>query len=133
MRPKTLQEAVYYAMQEECLRAGEKDLAKESRPNSRQVYEVGGNSVQNEAPVDNGGPPRMGYDDRHENFDNMGRYNPKNSNNGRYIRNGVGFRGRPYPRYGFRGRGGMPFNGNRPSNFHPPGRVEGNSEKQPLN
>ena len=40
-RPKTLQEAVINAMQEECLRAGEKDLSKDGRPIQRSIYEVG--------------------------------------------------------------------------------------------
>jgi hypothetical protein len=40
-RPRTLQEAVVNAMQEECLRAGEKDLAKEVKPAQCLVYEVG--------------------------------------------------------------------------------------------
>ena len=36
-RPKTLQEAVVNAMQEECLRVGEKDLARE-KPANRAIY-----------------------------------------------------------------------------------------------
>jgi hypothetical protein len=40
-RPITLQKAVVNAMQEECLRAGERDLAKEVKPAQRLVYEVG--------------------------------------------------------------------------------------------
>ena len=40
-RPRTLQEAVVNAIQEECLRAGEKNLAKEVKPAQRLVYEVG--------------------------------------------------------------------------------------------
>jgi hypothetical protein len=38
-RPKTLQEAVVNAMQEECLRVSEKDLARE-KPANRAIYEV---------------------------------------------------------------------------------------------
>jgi hypothetical protein len=38
-RPKTLQEAVVNAMQEECLRVDEKDLARE-KPANRAIYEV---------------------------------------------------------------------------------------------
>ena len=38
-RPKTLQEAVVNALQEECLRVSEKDLARE-KPANRAIYEV---------------------------------------------------------------------------------------------
>ena len=38
-RPKTLQEAVVNAMQEECLHVGEKALARET-PANRAIYEV---------------------------------------------------------------------------------------------
>ena len=40
-RPRTLQEAVVNAMEEECLRAGEKDLAKEVKSALRLLYDVG--------------------------------------------------------------------------------------------
>ncbi|CAC5404833.1 unnamed protein product [Mytilus coruscus] len=39
-RPNTLQEAVNNSMQEECLRVGEKDLAKHFKPVQRPIYEV---------------------------------------------------------------------------------------------
>ncbi|CAC5377716.1 TTN [Mytilus coruscus] len=40
-RPKTLQEAVNNSMREECLRAGEKDLAREYKPVQRPIFEAG--------------------------------------------------------------------------------------------
>ncbi|CAC5415589.1 unnamed protein product [Mytilus coruscus] len=39
-RPNTLQEAVINSMQEECLRVGEKDLAKHFKPVQRPIFEV---------------------------------------------------------------------------------------------
>lgn len=40
-RPKTLQEAVLNAMQEECLRVGERELLKDHKVVHRQIYEIG--------------------------------------------------------------------------------------------
>lgn len=40
-RPKTLQEAVLNAMQEECLRVGERELLKDHKAVHRQIYEIG--------------------------------------------------------------------------------------------
>lgn len=40
-RPKTLQEAVLNAMQEECLRVGEGELLKDHKAVHRQIYEIG--------------------------------------------------------------------------------------------
>lgn len=40
-RPKTLQEAVLNAMQEECLRVGEREPLKGHKAVHRQIYEIG--------------------------------------------------------------------------------------------
>ena len=99
MRPKTLQEAVYFAMQEECLRAGEKDLVKETRPYQKQIYEVEGHLKNKEiASSDEVVQPKyIEYREKDES-----RYN----NIGGYSRGGMRYQRRPYPRHAARGRGG---------------------------
>ena len=128
-RPKTLQEAVVNAMQEECLRAGEKDLAKEIKPAQRPVYEVGENVTKREFNVDSSEATKTGpASDRNRNFN----YNDQNGTRF-YQRALVGPRGRPYQRYAVRGRGGPFMYGSRPQNFHAQGDVCRDSGEKPLN
>ena len=109
-RPRTLQEAVVNAMQEECLRAGEKDLAKEVKPAQCLVYEVGerGNNevVATEATrASNNGFSRL---EVRENI---------NDNPNIFPRYNGGPQGRPHYRDIRRGRGRPPTLRNRQQNF----------------
>jgi hypothetical protein len=61
-RPKTLQEAVLNAMQEECLRIGEKELSKETKLGYKPVYEVEDWGTNNkEAAANTAKPPSAGH------------------------------------------------------------------------
>lgn len=96
-RPKSLQEAVVNAMQEECLRVGEKDLVKE-RPANKVVYEVvDGRSGLNMV-TDAEELPRTSPDSR-------GNWNKRTYEGNYPQRTGHGPRMRPYGRGMGRGRG----------------------------
>jgi len=122
MRPKTLQEAVHYALQEECLRAGEKDLAKETRPIPRQIYEIDAHDKEKASTSET---TTYGFTRYSENNDLK--------NAGIYNRSGIGSQRRPYFRGGSRGRGRSPFIGNRPQSFRTKEGVRGDSEDRHLN
>ena len=89
-RPKTLQEAVINAMQEECLRVGERELSKDHKVIHRQIYEIGTETGENNFKVATGTakPPSAGegFYGTHE--------NPRNPETCRY--GTLGRRGRPY-------------------------------------
>ncbi|CAC5407655.1 unnamed protein product [Mytilus coruscus] len=100
-RPKNLQEAVINAMQEECLRVGEKDLVKD-KPVNRPIYEV---RHRDNMMIDASEPPRAGSTEQTNDYEynrgvSRGRYNWNNT--------GRGSRGRPFNRGFMRGRGGAP-------------------------
>lgn len=119
MRPKTLQEAVFFAMQEECLRAGEKDLVKDARPYQKQIYEVEDHFKNKEVASSSEvvKPKYIEYREKDESrYDNIGGYS----------RGGIRYQRRPYPRYGVRGRGG-PVNVQNQS-FRTQGDVRRDSE-----
>ena len=102
-RPKTLQEAVINAMQEECLRVGGKELTKE-KPVNRGVNEVGENRMNNMI-TDAGEPPSAGFTEHRNDYYG----NRRNGYPNRYY-GGRGSQGRP-PYHGFyrgRGRGRAP-------------------------
>ena len=126
MRPKTLQEAVYYAMQEECLRAGGKDLAKETRSSARQIYEI-------EDHLRNKGVT-SGNEDKSKNIEYRGKEESRYDSIGRFSRGGMRYQRRPYPRYEARGRGRPPmFGQGLPQNFRTQEGVRRDSEEKPLN
>lgn len=124
-RPKTLQEAVLSAMQEECLRAGEKDLAKENKPVGRQVYEVKGDELEKLASV------RKNVDSTEYGVVvNRNSYKSPEHNE-RDI--GIGPNGRPYYRGNTRGRGKYPRNYGRFQNFRGRDEPRRDSDVKPLN
>ncbi len=133
MRPKTLQEAVFYAMQEECLRAGEKDLTRDTRPTQRRIYEVG------EPPKDMEVSPNNYYGSPHANYDNYNRYCAKDESryqNYERLPRGVNrFQRRPRAQgHGNpRGRGNMYQMRNNVPDFQPKVGSSGDSEEKPLN
>lgn len=93
-RPKTLQEAVLNAMQEECLRVGERELLKDHKVVHRQIYEIGTETGENNFKVATGTakPPSAG-----EGFPGT-QENLKIPGTCRYEK--LGRRGRPYnPKY----------------------------------
>ena len=98
-------------MQEECLRAGEKDLAKEVKPAQCLVYEVGerGNNevVATEAPrASNNGFSKLELREKRNINDNPNMFPRYNG----------GPQGRPYYRDKRRGRGRPPALRNRQQN-----------------
>ena len=110
-RPRTLQEAVVNAMQEEGLRAGEKDLTKEVKPAQCLVYEVGerGNNevVATEATrASNNGFSRLELREKRN----------INDNPNMFPRYNEGPQGRPYYRDIRRGSGRPPTLRNRQQN-----------------
>ncbi|CAC5355217.1 unnamed protein product [Mytilus coruscus] len=79
-RPKNLQEAVINAMQEECLRIGEKDLVKD-KPVNRPIYEV---RHRDNMMIDASEPPRAGSTEQTNDYEynrgvSRGRYNWNNT------------------------------------------------------
>jgi hypothetical protein len=99
-RPRTLQEAVVNAIQEECLRAGEKDLAKEVKPAQRLVYEVGERGNNEVVAMEATGASNNGFS-RLEVRENRN----INDNPNIFPRYNGGPQGRPYYRDIKRGRG----------------------------
>ncbi|CAC5386666.1 unnamed protein product [Mytilus coruscus] len=108
-RPNTLQEAVNNSMQEECLRVGEKDLAREGKPAQRPVYEVGDGDSDADVTAETDGTIGENVD-RSKVLHNY----PRN--------NGIGSQGRFYNRDRWRGRDGSPMFKNRPPEFPEPRR-----------
>ncbi|CAC5386204.1 unnamed protein product [Mytilus coruscus] len=103
-RPNTLQEAVINSMQEECLRAGEKDLVKEVKPVQRPIFEVGHGDSRENVATETEGTQRENVDKS-----NVPNYYPQN--------NGIGSQGWSYNRGRGRGRGRSPMFRNRSQNF----------------
>ncbi|CAC5408221.1 unnamed protein product [Mytilus coruscus] len=103
-RPNTLQEAVINSLQEECLRAGEKDLVKEVKPVQRPIFEVEHGDSREIVATETEGTQRENVDKS-----NVPNNNPQN--------NGIGSQGRSYNRGRGRGRGRSPMFRNRPRNF----------------
>jgi hypothetical protein len=99
-RPRTLQEAVVNAIQEECLRAGEKDLAKEVKPAQRLLYEVGERGNNEVVAMEATGASNNGFS-RLEVRENRN----INDNPNIFPRYNGGPQGRPYYRDIKRGRG----------------------------
>lgn len=111
-RPSTLQEAVVNAMQEECLRAGEKDLAKEVKPAQRLVYEVGERGNNEVVATEATGASNNGFS-RLEVRENRNINDSPNI----FPRYNGGPQWRPYYRDLRRGRGRHPTLRNRQQNF----------------
>ncbi len=151
LRPRTLQEAVFYAMQEECLRAGERDLVKETRPNQKQMYEVenpwvgdyhdyrGDREVASSDERLNYRPKFVNYrekeESRYEQMPKIVKYCEKDesryNHNNRFMRGGMGSQGRPYTRQNVRGRG-RPID-YRDQSFRTQGPVVRRDSEKPLN
>ena len=129
-RPKTLQEAVINSMQEECLRAGEKDLAKDGRPIQRPIYEVGDDIDTREVGTNTG---RFTRGDFIRNQVSYGPYRNQNDVNSYPRYNGIRSQARPYQRSIARGRGRGDVYGNCPQNFRAEGRACRDSRETPLN
>ncbi|CAC5403280.1 unnamed protein product [Mytilus coruscus] len=108
-RPNTLQEAVINSMQEECLRVGEKDLAKHFKPVQRPIFEVEDGDSDEDVTAEAEGTQRENID-RNKVPDNY----PRNS--------GKGSQGRFYNRDIWRGRDRSPMFKNRPPEFPEPTR-----------
>ena len=126
-RPKTLQDAVLSAMQEECLRAGEKDLAKDGKIVNRQIYEVDdGGDIQDVAT--NGNSRTIGSTDHEANNRSI-----EKSPHSYPYDSGRGYRGRPYSRGNARGRGRYPRYDNRSQNFRGREEPRRDFDARPLN
>ncbi|CAC5387969.1 unnamed protein product [Mytilus coruscus] len=108
-RPNTLQEAVINSVQEECLRVGEKDLAKHFNPVQRPIFEVKDGDSDEDVTAEAEGTRRENVD-RNKVPDNY----PRN--------NGKGSQGRFYNRYKWHGRDRSPMFKNRPPEFPEPRR-----------
>ncbi|CAC5417178.1 unnamed protein product [Mytilus coruscus] len=108
-RPNTLQEAVNNSMQEECLRVGEKDLAREGKPAQRPIHEVGDGDSHADVTAETEGTIRENVD-----RSKVPHNYPRN--------NGIGFQGRFYNRDRLRGGDRSPMFKNRPPEFPEPRR-----------
>ncbi|CAC5376184.1 unnamed protein product [Mytilus coruscus] len=114
-RPRTLQEAVLSAVQEECLRLGEQDLFRDAKPANRLIFGIDGETDSGEINDEN---------DFETPFSSGESYQPQNAQNdyrsetyrGRGSRSRNNFRrnnrGRGTPNYSnsARSRGGRDFN-----------------------
>ncbi|CAC5405911.1 unnamed protein product [Mytilus coruscus] len=114
-RPRTLQEAVLSAVQEECLRLGEQDLFRDAKPANRLIFGIDGETDSGEINDEN---------DFQTPFSSGESYQPQNAQNdyrsetyrGRGSRSRNNFRrnnrGRGTPNYSnsARSRGGQDFN-----------------------
>lgn len=127
-RPRTLQGAVINAMQEECLRVGEKELAKD-KPVNRNVYEEAGRGNRMEMINNAGESPRedvasrgnrgYGYGAHHRSY-------PPEQNRG--------YRSRPYNRqFGRGGRTDFARIRDRTETSNPNVEPTGDSGMKPLN
>ena len=125
-RPKTLQNAVINAMQEECLRVGEKDLAKE-KPANRPIYEVDDGRAKVDM-ITNASESQIAGITEHMNFYGRGDHR-------RYFQRypGRGPQGRPFNRRFQRGRGRSEDVSRGPSGPAGQESVPEGSESKPLN
>ncbi|CAC5356001.1 unnamed protein product [Mytilus coruscus] len=102
-------EAYAYEMPEECLRVGEKDLAREGKPAQRPIYEVGDGNSDADVTAETEGTIRENVD-----RSKVPQNYPRN--------NGIGFQGRFYNRDRWRERDRSPMFKNRPPEFPEPRR-----------